>query len=78
MEENFGFLRVVAASPEVRVADVDFNAGQTEKMAAEACLRYNPSVIVFPELGMTGYPCADLFGQQALIDAAERAVGLLA
>jgi len=36
------------------------------------------SVIVFPELSVTGYTCADLFGQDALLDAAEAAVAQIA
>ncbi|HEY8903181.1 MAG TPA: nitrilase-related carbon-nitrogen hydrolase, partial [Chthoniobacterales bacterium] len=70
---NFGYLRVGAASPELRVGDPSFNAARTievlEELAAEGC-----SIVVFPELGLTGYTCADLFFQSALRDGAVRAL----
>ena len=69
--KNFGFVKVAAVVPAVRVADVTFNAAQmfTQiKLAAKQGVR----VVVFPELGLTGYTCADLFLKPTLLDAAER------
>ena len=72
-----GFVRVAVASPELRVADVQFNIAkiveQLEQAAAAGC-----SLVVFPELCVTGYSCADLFYQRALLSKAEEGVGLLA
>lgn len=66
---NLGYARVAAAVPEVRPGDVGFNVESTlsllKKGAAEGA-----EIIVFPELGITGYTCADLFYQQNLLDAA--------
>lgn len=70
---SFGYLRVGAASPELRVGDPAFNAARTievlEELAGQGC-----SIVVFPELGLTGYTCADLFFQAALRDGAVRAL----
>ena len=64
-----GFIRVAAASPKVRVGDVDYNVSQTVHFAKKAADN-NCAVIVFPELGLTGYTCGDLFLQNALLDKA--------
>ena len=64
-----GFIRVAAASPKVRVGDVDFNVSQTVLYAKKAS-ECDTAVVVFPELGLTGYTCGDLFLQNALLDKA--------
>ena len=65
-----GFIRVAAASPKIKVGDVDYNIEQTVSFARKAAAR-DTAVIVFPELGLTGYTCGDLFGQKALLDKAK-------
>ncbi len=67
-------MRVAAVSPKVKVADVDWNVGEIVRLCKEIATRDNPSVIVFPELAVTGYTCGDLFLQKILIDGAWRAV----
>ena len=64
-----GFIRVAAASPKVKVSDVEYNVSQTIEFAKKASAN-DAAVIVFPELGLTGYTCCDLFGQNALLDKA--------
>ncbi len=71
--ENYGFIRVAAASPVVKVADVGFNTGRIIAMMREAA-EQEVSLLVFPELCVTGYSCGDLFGQRILIEQAEEAV----
>ncbi|MGL4551068.1 MAG: NAD(+) synthase [Gemmataceae bacterium] len=71
------FLRVAAASPVVRVADPAFNLVQHRQAMLEA-QRLGVHVLVFPELSLTGYTCADLFQQTALLRAAEAALAGLA
>ena len=70
---SFGFLRVAAISPELRVADVDFNAAQIATAlgvaAAQGC-----RLALFPELSLTSYSCADLFYQTALLSSARLAL----
>lgn len=68
-----GFVKVAAATPDIRVADVKFN---TEKIcqaieeAADNCAR----ILVFPELCVTGYTCGDLFTQDILLKSAKEAL----
>jgi NAD+ synthase (glutamine-hydrolysing) len=65
-----GFLRVAAASPELRVGDVAFNVDRTLGLLAEA-ERAGVNLVVFPEMGLTGYTCYDLFHTRPLQRAAE-------
>ncbi|MCR5532338.1 MAG: NAD(+) synthase [Paludibacteraceae bacterium] len=65
METNFGFVRVAAAVPTLRVADCAYNASQIKQQIDEA-IQEGVEVICFPELSLTGYTCADLFFTQAL------------
>ena len=66
-----GFVKVAAVTPEVRVADVNFNVDACVAAAERACTEDGASVVVLPELAITGYTCEDLFWQDALLDAAE-------
>lgn len=65
-----GFLRVAAVSPEVRVADVDFNVGQIIALI-DRLEKDGVEIAVFPELCVTAYTCADLFHSAELLDAAQ-------
>ena len=60
-----GFLRVAAVAPAVNVADVDFNVGQIINHVKELAVE-GVELIVFPEMSITGYTCADLFNSQRL------------
>ena len=71
--KSYGFIRVAAAVPAVRVADTEANVAEICRMTGEAEAA-KASIVVFPELAVTGYTCGDLFSQQALIDAAEAGV----
>ncbi|HSO06293.1 MAG TPA: NAD(+) synthase [Pelomicrobium sp.] len=64
-----GFCRVAVAVPEIRVADPAANAETTVALLRRAADEL-VDVAVFPELGLTGYSCEDLFHQQALLDGA--------
>jgi NAD+ synthase (glutamine-hydrolysing) len=63
--EYHGFLRVAAATPPVRVADCAYNVGQILDLLGRAEAD-GVAVVVFPELALTGYTCADLFQHTAL------------
>ena len=65
MNTNFGFVRVAAAVPTMRVADCHYNAEQIKRQIDEA-IAEGVEVICFPELSITGYTCADLFFTQQL------------
>jgi NAD+ synthase (glutamine-hydrolysing) len=74
---EYGFLRVAAASPEHKVADVEFN---TEKIISiiDTALKNKCNIILFPELCITGYTCADLFYQQVLLSKVKVAIDKIA
>ncbi len=59
------FIRVAAACPVTNVADVDFNL-KNIKECIDTAVSKNSKLIVFPELCITSYTCADLFFQQQL------------
>lgn len=67
--KNFGFVKFAAASPKLRIGDPKYNTGQIEQLITQADMG-KAALIVFPELCITGYTCADLFGQQILLDKA--------
>ena len=69
-----GFLRVAAAVPSLRVADCEYNAGQILDLMRQA-EGEGVHVLVFPELSLTGYTCADLFQQPILQRGALEALG---
>ena len=68
-----GFIKVAAATPDIRVADVDYNKGQIIKQMDEAA-EAGAKIIVFPELCITGYTCSDLFRQDILLNSAKKAL----
>ena len=68
--ENFGFIRVAAAVPELKVADCAFNSQKIEQLVRKAS-EQEVQLVCFPELSVTGYTCADLFNQRLLIEQAE-------
>lgn len=61
-----GYIRVAAATPEVKVADPEFNREQICELIRDG-IDKNAKIMVFPELGLTSYTCGDLFGQDALL-----------
>ena len=65
MKDNFGFVRVAAAVPMMRVADCSYNVEQVKQQITEA-IEEGVEVICFPELTLTGYTCGDLFFTQRL------------
>lgn len=73
LNKDLNLLRIGAAVPSLRVADVDYNVGaiieSVKKAAAEKV-----QVLVLPEMCITGYTLGDLVQQQALLTKAE--VGL--
>ena len=64
-----GFVKVAAVTPDIRVADVEFNKEQICRKMGEAAAS-GAKIIVFPELCVTGYTCSDLFTQDVLLDHA--------
>ena len=66
LSKNLGFLRLGAALPKLRLADVDFNVEaiiSTIKKASDQGVQ----LIVFPEMAITGFTLGDLVQHEALI-----------
>ncbi len=61
------FVKVAAASPELRVGDPAFNAKKIIEIIEEQSAK-GTELLVFPELCIPGYTCGDLFLQQTLLD----------
>ncbi len=73
---DLGLLRVAVISPDLRVADVDFNVQATID-ALQRARDAGARLALFPELGLTGYSCGDLFRQAHLLEAALQGLGQL-
>ncbi|HJH62729.1 MAG TPA: NAD(+) synthase [Firmicutes bacterium] len=68
-----GFVKVAAGSPKIRVADCAYNGAQVIELMRQAA-QQGVKVLCLPELCLTGYTCADLFLQDALLEGAEQAL----
>ena len=68
-----GFVKVAAATPDIRVADVEFNT-QNLINAMEEAQKNGAKILVFPELCVTGYTCSDLFDHSVLLKASRKAL----
>ncbi|MEX2288091.1 MAG: NAD(+) synthase [Planctomycetaceae bacterium] len=74
---EFGLIEVAAVTPELRVADVEFNTARVIDALA-ACAGEGCRLVLFPELGLTGYTCADLQYQSLLLQKAREALQTIA
>ena len=70
---NFGFVKIGAYTPKVKVADVNFNTNEIKKGILQASEK-GVKVLAFPELCVTGYTCGDLFYQDALLNLSNLAL----
>ena len=70
---NYGFVKVAAAVPRVKVADCKFNSERLEGLITIAEGK-GVQILTFPEMSITGYTCGDLFAQQLLLEQAEMAL----
>jgi len=70
---EYGYVRIAASTPELKVGDIEFNVNEIvnviEVAAKEKC-----SLVVFPELSITGYTCGDLFFQENLLSTSVEAL----
>jgi NAD+ synthase (glutamine-hydrolysing) len=74
---SLGFLRVAVISPELRVADVDYNVRLIDEALRDASQR-GCRLALFPELCLTAYSCGDLFYQALLLEKARGALPVVA
>ena len=70
---NYGFVKVAAAVPRVKVADCKFNSERLEGLITIAEGK-GVQILTSPEMCITGYTCGDLFAQQLLLEQAEMAL----
>lgn len=72
-----GYVRVEVVTPDIKVADCIFN---TEQICSRIDKAYDAqvSVIVFPEMCITGYTCNDLFLQDTLLSDAQKSLATIA
>lgn len=67
--QKYGIIRIATASPELRVANIDFNVNNIIKLIDET-IKEGCSILLTPEMSLTGYTCGDLLYQQVLLDEA--------
>ncbi|OAA83436.1 NAD(+) synthase [Clostridium ljungdahlii] len=70
---SMDFVRVSAACPLTNVADIEFNLNNI-KLCIDRALEQKSKLVVFPELCITSYTCADLFEQQLLLEKSVEAL----
>ena len=68
-----GFVKAASATPAIRVADPVYNAQVICEQMEEA-VSHGATIVVFPELCITGYTCGDLFLQNLLLEEAKEAL----
>lgn len=71
MNKRYGFMRVGASVPEMKISDVSFNVEKIKEQMSEA-EKNGVEITCFPELSLTGYTCADLFLNEHLIESAKK------
>ena len=74
---DYGYMRVGAGAPTVKVADVGFNTLEIEKLVKDASAK-GVRLLALPELGITAYTCGDLFEEPFLLEKAAEGVARLA
>ena len=70
---SHGFARIAAAVPAQHLGNPRRNAEATAALARQAADK-GARLVVFPELGLSGYSLDDLFHQQTIIEESERAL----
>ncbi|MBQ8802053.1 MAG: NAD(+) synthase [Tyzzerella sp.] len=68
-----GLVKVAAATPNIQVAEVDYNTQEICKLIDETVAN-GAKIVAFPELCITGYTCGDLFSQDILLKKTKKAL----
>ncbi|GHU53892.1 NAD(+) synthase [Clostridia bacterium] len=68
-----GFVKIACCTPEIKVADCDFNTNSIIHNVIIAH-EHGAKIIAFPELCVTGYTCGDLFLQDCLLQNAKKSI----
>lgn len=69
MIKKYGFVRVAASVPKIKVANVEFNSDEIIKEIKDLH-KEGVQIVTFPEDSLTGYTCADLFLNDTLLNNA--------
>ena len=69
MLKKYGYVRVGAIVPELKVGNVEFNTEEIIKEIKRVS-KEGVGIVTLPELSLTGYTCNDLFHQDVLLDSA--------
>ncbi|MDO4747659.1 MAG: NAD(+) synthase [Eubacteriales bacterium] len=70
---NYGFIKTACATPTIKVGDCIYNSEQIVSQILFAS-QHTSSLVVFPELCVTGYTCGDMFLNRFLIEQAQQAL----
>ncbi|WP_290772846.1 NAD(+) synthase [Anaerofustis sp.] len=70
---NYGFIKVAAGVPKIKVANPEYNKEQIKELMDKA-FKEGAKILVTPELSVSAYTCADLFFQDTLLDKCEKAL----
>ncbi|MBQ7133676.1 MAG: NAD(+) synthase [Ruminococcus sp.] len=70
---NYGFVKAACATPSIKVGDCVYNSEQIISQISFAS-QHGATLVVFPELCVTGYTCGDMFLHNFLLSQAEFAV----
>ena len=70
---EYGFIKTALCSPQIKVADVDYNLGATIK-AIDSAISKGAELIVFPELNLSASTCFNLFNSEVLLDGVKNAI----
>ena len=65
--KEYGYIRVGAVVPELKVANTNYNTQEIIKQIKDAAKK-DIDIVSFPELSITGYTCGDLFLQDLLLN----------
>lgn len=74
--DKYGFIKVASANFLTHVGAPDINVQSMITQINEAH-EQKAQIIVFPELSITGYTCADMFSKWGFLDASEEALSTL-
>lgn len=70
---NFGYVKVGAFTPSIKVADTDYNENQII-IGINSAYCQGVEMLVLPELCVTGSTCGDLFFSKVLLEGAKRSI----
>ena len=74
---NYGLVRVAASAMATRVAYPAWNSENAIHPMIDKAFENEVSLLVFPELCISGYSCGDLFGQTQLLKKCEEEVAAI-